>query len=65
MRCDACGQYRLYMKPIVTLRRSPELTATVEPERTPEDDPEVVGRYHAACYAAERERDPSLPPASE
>jgi hypothetical protein len=63
MRCDACGQYRLYRRqPMVTLRRSQTgLTATVEPEETPESEPEVMGRYHVNCYEAERERNPRLP----
>jgi hypothetical protein len=64
MRCDACGQHRLYMQPRITLRRSPTgLTATVEPEKTPErvPPPGIVGRYHVKCYAAKREGDPDLP----
>jgi hypothetical protein len=68
MRCDACRQYRLYMQPMVALGRfRTGLTATVEPEKSPEREPPpvIVGRYHVECYAAERKRDPGLPPAED
>ena len=65
MRCDTCDRYRLYREPMVAVRiEAGDLAATVELEDTPPPhaqrlDP--VGRYHVACYEAERERDPRLP----
>lgn len=61
MRCDFCGGMLVYQEAIIaTFFENGELLASEVIEGTCDADG-AAGKYHAQCYSAAAEHDPSLP----